>query len=86
MYVVHPTGVIRLLMNLMKPALSIKFGRKLRYVNYINEMSENIPVSQLNIPPQVLRLFFSLSHSYHTNATNNFFCVLAAIYNISLML
>lgn len=54
-YIVHPTNFIRIMMGIMKPFISIKFGRKLRYINYLSEMSDVLQVSQLNIPPEVLK-------------------------------
>nr|XP_039254797.1 rho GTPase-activating protein 1-like isoform X2 [Styela clava] len=54
-YIVHPTNFIRIMMNIMKPFISIKFGRKLRYINYLCEMSDTLQISQLNIPPEVIK-------------------------------
>lgn len=35
-------------------ANSIKFGRKMRYVNYLNELEQYMHLEQLLIPKQVL--------------------------------
>uniref|UniRef100_H2ZDR3 Rho-GAP domain-containing protein n=1 Tax=Ciona savignyi TaxID=51511 RepID=H2ZDR3_CIOSA len=54
LYLVHPTTFIRILMNVFKPLISVKFGRKIRYVNYLHEISDVIHLDQLNIPKEVL--------------------------------
>ena len=54
-YIVHPTNFIRIVMSIFKPILSFKFGRKVRYVNYLSELTDVIQVSQLNIPQEVLK-------------------------------
>lgn len=54
-YIVHPTNFIRIVMGILKPFLSIKFGRKVRYVNYLGELTDVIQVSQLNIPAEVTK-------------------------------
>ena len=33
---------------------SIKFGRKMMYVNYLSELGNHIHLNQVNIPPPVL--------------------------------
>jgi len=42
-------------MNLFKPFLSVKFGRKVRYVNYLHELKDNVEIAQLPIPKEVLQ-------------------------------
>lgn len=53
LYLVHPTGFIKVLYQLFKPAISVKFGKKLMYVNYLHELKQNFRLDQLVIPPQV---------------------------------
>ncbi|KAF2355569.1 Rho GTPase-activating protein domain [Trinorchestia longiramus] len=53
LYLVHPTNFIRIVYNIFKPAISVKFGRKLLYVNYLQELQQHIDLKQLPIPPCV---------------------------------
>ncbi|XP_076804382.1 rho GTPase-activating protein 1-like isoform X1 [Clavelina lepadiformis] len=54
LYLVHPTTFIRILMNVFKPLISAKFGRKIKYVNYLHEMAGEVPLNQLPIPREVI--------------------------------
>lgn len=54
LYLVHPTNFIRVLWSIFKAAISVKFGRKMMYVNYLHELGEHINLDQIIIPPQVL--------------------------------
>ncbi|XP_046444749.1 rho GTPase-activating protein 1-like isoform X2 [Daphnia pulex] len=54
LYLVHPTNFIRVIWQLFKPFISIKFGRKMMYVNYLSELGNHIHLNQVNIPPPVL--------------------------------
>lgn len=54
LFLVHPTNFIRIVWQLFKPVISIKFGRKMRYVNYLNELEQYMHLEQLLIPKQVL--------------------------------
>lgn len=42
-------------MGILKPVLSFKFGRKVRYVNYLSELKDAMQVSQLPIPAEVTK-------------------------------
>jgi len=55
LYLVHPTMFIRVVWNIFKPLISAKFGRKMRYVNFLNELASEIQLNQLPIPPSVLQ-------------------------------
>ncbi|XP_004084834.1 rho GTPase-activating protein 8 [Oryzias latipes] len=55
LYVVHPTNFIRIVWNIFKPLISRKFGKKLKYVNYLDELREHLNYEQLFIPADVLR-------------------------------
>ncbi|XP_016065571.1 PREDICTED: rho GTPase-activating protein 8 [Miniopterus natalensis] len=55
LYVVHPTGFIKVLWNVFKPLISHKFGKKVTYVNYLSELREHLKCEQLAIPPEVVR-------------------------------
>ncbi|XP_063986174.1 rho GTPase-activating protein 1 isoform X1 [Diachasmimorpha longicaudata] len=54
LYLVHPTNFIRIVWQIFKPAISAKFGRKMMYVNYLDELATHINLDQLIIPQQVL--------------------------------
>ncbi|XP_001604462.2 rho GTPase-activating protein 1 [Nasonia vitripennis] len=54
LYLVHPTNFIRIVWQLFKPAISAKFGRKMMYVNYLDELAQYINLDQLIIPQQVI--------------------------------
>ncbi|XP_060931736.1 rho GTPase-activating protein 8-like isoform X2 [Limanda limanda] len=55
LYVVHPTNFIRIVWNIFKPLISHKFGKKLTYVNFLDELREHVNYEQLIVPPDVLR-------------------------------
>ncbi|XP_034434521.1 rho GTPase-activating protein 8-like isoform X1 [Hippoglossus hippoglossus] len=55
LYVVHPTNFIRIFWNIFKPLISHKFGKKLTYVNFLDELREHVNYEQLIVPPDVLR-------------------------------
>ncbi|KAH9499036.1 Rho GTPase-activating protein 1 [Bulinus truncatus] len=54
LYLVHPTNFIKVLWNIFRPFISAKFGQKMMYVNYLNELKQHLPFEQLLIPPPVL--------------------------------
>ncbi|KMQ91457.1 rho gtpase-activating protein 1 [Lasius niger] len=54
LYLVHPTNFIRFVWQIFKPAISVKFGRKMMYVNYLEDLAHYIKLDQLIIPPQVI--------------------------------
>ncbi|XP_052833110.1 rho GTPase-activating protein 1 [Octopus bimaculoides] len=58
LYLVHPTNFIRILWTLFKPVLSVKFGQKVMYVNYLHELKEHLHFNQLVVPQPVLDCFF----------------------------
>ncbi|CAG7718437.1 unnamed protein product [Allacma fusca] len=53
LYLVHPTNFIKLTFQLFKPVISAKFGKKVMYINYLNELEQHIRLDQLCIPQQV---------------------------------
>ncbi|XP_058480615.1 rho GTPase-activating protein 8-like [Solea solea] len=55
LYVVHPTNFIRIVWNIFKPLISQKFGKKLMYVNFLDELREHVNYEQLIIPADVVR-------------------------------
>ncbi|XP_037070417.1 rho GTPase-activating protein 1-like [Pollicipes pollicipes] len=54
LYLVHPTNFIRVVYNLFRPAISVKFGKKILYVNYLHELRNHLPMDQITIPEPVL--------------------------------
>ncbi|XP_044014602.1 rho GTPase-activating protein 1 isoform X2 [Aphidius gifuensis] len=54
LYLVHPTNFIRIAWQIFKPAISVKFGKKMMYVNYLDELAQFINLDQLIIPQQVI--------------------------------
>ncbi|RWS08072.1 rho GTPase-activating protein 8-like isoform X2 [Dinothrombium tinctorium] len=54
LYLVHPTNFIRIVWQIFKPAISVKFGKKMRYVNYLRELEPHLHLEQLLIPKQII--------------------------------
>ncbi|XP_041987241.1 rho GTPase-activating protein 1-like [Aricia agestis] len=54
LYLVHPTNFIRIVWQMLRPAISVKFGRKMMYVNYLHELQPYLDVDKLYIPEPVL--------------------------------
>ncbi|XP_064490238.1 rho GTPase-activating protein 1-like isoform X2 [Ornithodoros turicata] len=54
LYLVHPTGFLKILYQLFKPYISVKFGRKISYMNYLHELRQHLHYDQLRIPEEVL--------------------------------
>lgn len=54
LYLVHPTNFIRIVWQMLKPAISAKFGRKMMYVNYLHELQQYLNVDKICIPQQVI--------------------------------
>jgi len=71
LFLVHPTNFIRVVWNFFRPIISVKFGRKVQYVNYLNELQKFMDVKQLPIPKQVLehdrKLMSKLTYSPSTS-------------------
>uniref|UniRef100_A0A183EG36 Rho-GAP domain-containing protein n=1 Tax=Gongylonema pulchrum TaxID=637853 RepID=A0A183EG36_9BILA len=61
LYLVHPTRFIRFVWSIFKPFISIKFERKIHYVDYLHELNSALPprpTQQFNVSLQ-----FILSHN-----------------------
>ncbi|KAL0851825.1 hypothetical protein ABMA28_000129 [Loxostege sticticalis] len=54
LYLVHPTNFIRIVWQMLRPAISVKFGRKMMYVNYLHELQQYLDLEKLCIPRPVL--------------------------------
>lgn len=55
LYLVHPTNFIRIVWQIFKPAISVKFGKKVMYVNYLPELKQHLHFDQLAIPDVVIQ-------------------------------
>ncbi len=53
LYIVHPTNFIRMMMILLKPLISYKFGRKIAYINRLEELRPVLFLEQVDIPEEV---------------------------------
>ncbi|XP_006813091.1 rho GTPase-activating protein 8-like [Saccoglossus kowalevskii] len=53
MFLVHPTYFIKILWGIFKPLISVKFGRKVQYCNYLKQLESVIRIDQLIIPAQI---------------------------------
>lgn len=54
LYLVHPTRFIRIAWRLFQPFISLKFERKVHYVNNITELHSAFRVPNLNIPQPIV--------------------------------
>ncbi|XP_023938660.1 rho GTPase-activating protein 8 [Bicyclus anynana] len=54
LYLVHPTNLIRIVWQMLRPAISVKFGKKVMYVNYLHELQQHLDLDKLCIPGEVL--------------------------------
>lgn len=59
--VVHPTWFIKAVITIIKPFISSKFSRKLRFVDSLQELSELVPTEHAQIPDCVKEFDQSLS-------------------------
>ncbi|XP_035243263.1 bcl-2/adenovirus E1B 19 kDa-interacting protein 2-like protein isoform X1 [Anguilla rostrata] len=50
LFVVHPTWYIKALITIVKPFISVKFSRKLRFINSLLELQQFIPMEHVQIP------------------------------------
>ncbi|KAL5475627.1 hypothetical protein EMCRGX_G025469 [Ephydatia muelleri] len=62
LYVVHPTTFIKTMYHFLKPFISYKFGKKLTYINRLEELSHVIFLNQIDIPSEVRMYDLTLSH------------------------
>lgn len=69
LYIVHPTVFVKTLLILFRPLISLKFGRKILYANYLSELSEHLKLEQLGIPRQVLKYDDFLKSTQKSPAT-----------------
>uniref|UniRef100_UPI00398E7F01 rho GTPase-activating protein 1 isoform X2 n=1 Tax=Pristiophorus japonicus TaxID=55135 RepID=UPI00398E7F01 len=55
LYIVHPTRFIKTLLVVFKPIISMKFGRKILYVNHLGELEQYLKCERMVIPLCVKR-------------------------------
>ncbi|XP_022122349.1 rho GTPase-activating protein 1 [Pieris rapae] len=55
LYLVHPTNVIRIVWQMLRPVISVKFGRKMMYVNYLHELQQYLDLDKIHIPSEVIQ-------------------------------
>ncbi|GCC37577.1 hypothetical protein chiPu_0016081 [Chiloscyllium punctatum] len=55
LYIVHPTRFIKALLVVFKPIISMKFGRKILYVNHLGELEQYLKCERMVIPQCVKR-------------------------------
>ncbi|KAM9385306.1 bcl-2/adenovirus E1B 19 kDa-interacting protein 2-like protein [Pholidichthys leucotaenia] len=60
-FVVHPTWAIKALITIIKPFISSKFSRKLKFVDSLKSLSQHIPTEHVQIPDCVAQYDQSLS-------------------------
>lgn len=65
LYLVHPTTFIRMIWRLFKPFISIKFERKVHYVNYLYELDAHVRIDQLGLAQVVKELRQCLNCPIH---------------------
>ncbi|CAB4027764.1 rho GTPase-activating 8-like isoform X2 [Paramuricea clavata] len=53
LFIVHPTGFIKVIWNVLKQFISTKFAKKVVYVNRLSELEEHLHLAQLDIPELV---------------------------------
>ncbi|XP_078271223.1 rho GTPase-activating protein 1 isoform X2 [Rhinoraja longicauda] len=63
LYIVHPTRFIKAILVLFKPIISMKFGRKILYMNHLGELEQFLKCERMVIPPCVKKYDDTLSAS-----------------------
>lgn len=53
LYVVHPTSFLKIISQVFRPVISVKFGKKLNYIHSLKELSDHIKLEQLAIPEEI---------------------------------
>lgn len=53
LYLVHPTFWLKTLVTMIKPFISSKFSRKVKFVNSLTELSDLLPIEEASIPEKV---------------------------------
>lgn len=75
LFIVHPTPFIRIVLQIFRPFLSAKFGRKLHYINQLDDLKTHLHLERIHIPQSVLdhdkRQIKSRVFSRFKTSTNN---------------
>ncbi|CAH2034985.1 unnamed protein product, partial [Iphiclides podalirius] len=71
LYLVHPTNFIRIVWQMLRPAISVKFGRKMMYVNSLQELQHYLNLEKICIPEPVLEYDKLLQSKSPKGARNN---------------
>lgn len=53
LYIVHPTNFLKIISQVFRPVISVKFGRKINYINTLTELNNHVSLEQLSIPEEV---------------------------------
>ena len=51
--IVHPSFQAKLMINFLKPFLSSKFNKKLKFAGSLHQLADKIPVDDIQIPDRV---------------------------------
>ncbi|XP_030641172.1 bcl-2/adenovirus E1B 19 kDa-interacting protein 2-like protein [Chanos chanos] len=62
LFVVHPAWYVKALLTLIKPFISEKFSRKLRFIQRLRQLSEFIPTDRLQIPDCIIEFDKTLNN------------------------
>ncbi|XP_065909987.1 rho GTPase-activating protein 1-like [Dysidea avara] len=78
LYIVHPTRLIKMLYLLFKPFISYKFGKKLTYVNRLDDLQEALYLDQVDIPQEVKDYDAQLKYKIpqHSEPSSRFYSAL----------
>ncbi|KAJ6220837.1 hypothetical protein RDWZM_006649 [Blomia tropicalis] len=54
LFIVHPTSFIRIVLQLFRPLISAKFGRKIHYIQHLEQLKVHLHLERIHIPQSVL--------------------------------
>ncbi|XP_048578546.1 rho GTPase-activating protein 8-like [Nematostella vectensis] len=54
LFIVHPSNFIKVLWGFFRKIASLKFAKKVTYINYLQELAEHVQLNQIDIPEEVL--------------------------------
>ncbi|XP_050315000.1 rho GTPase-activating protein 8 [Anthonomus grandis grandis] len=54
LYLIHPTGFLKIVSQIFRPLISAKFGKKLNYIYSLKELNDVVPIDKLDIPYEVI--------------------------------
>ncbi len=53
LFIVHPTSFIKIVLQLFRPLISTKFGRKIHYITELEQLRAHLHLERIHIPPSV---------------------------------